>query len=258
MYHAMYEETPRHPGIHPHPHERQQSLSERTRQRVATPDGLPLDEGVGRPHFLAVGSRRTLVPVDSEPELLGDQPVRLPRVRRVPEPLEPLEPPGPPVGRVRRLPAWLLVGAVLVALAGALVWHADQRARRQESVALTACQQQLHEATILTDLQLGSVAGGLRARSAQATHAAQAAVMSTPARRVLPHVVDADRTCRSVSVRPWHLSLEARREAVTAYSSALAAKLRAVVADGQDYYRDDPSLRRLRRAADIGVIGGRY
>jgi hypothetical protein len=83
-------------------------------------------------------------------------------------------------------------------------------------------------------------------------------LMSRPARRLLPDVVSADRLCRAVSVRPWHRSLRARRDAATAYSAALTAKLREVAADGRAYYDDDPSLRRLRRAADLGVFGGRY
>jgi hypothetical protein len=193
--------------------------------------------------------------VDSEPELLGDEPVRLPRAGREPgarehevldaEPRELWHVPWRIV-----LPVVLVAG--LVVGGGNLAWHADQRDRHQESVALSACQRQLHVATIFSDLQLGQVAIGVRAQTAQA------ALMSLPARRVLPQVVSADRACRSVSVRPWHFSLRSRRDAMAAYSSALAAKLRAVAADGRDYYRDDPSLRRLRRAADIGIIGGRY
>ena len=184
--------------------------------------------------------------VDSEPELLGDEPVRLPRAGRDPEVLE-ADPRD-----LWHVPWRLVLVGVLVVVAGTLAWHVDQRDRRHESTALTACRRQLHEATIFSDLQLGQVAIGVRAQSAQAT------LMSLPARRLLPDVVGADRVCRSVSVRPWHFSLKARRDAATAYSSALTAKLRAIAADGREYYHDDPSLRRLRRAADIGVIGGRY
>jgi hypothetical protein len=64
--------------------------------------------------------------------------------------------------------------AVLVVGGGSLAWHADQHDRHRESVALTACQHQLHVATIFSDLQLGQVAIGVRAQ------AAQAALMSVP------------------------------------------------------------------------------
>jgi hypothetical protein len=194
--------------------------------------------------------RAHTVLVDSDPELLGDEPVRLPRRRPESEPEREVH--DRRVSRAWRAAAWVVVAAVLVTAVGSLAWHVDQRDRRREAAALTDCQRGLHEATILSDLQLGLVASGAREQ------ASRAEVMARPARQVLPEVVDADRACRAVSVRPWHFALHARRDAVTAYSTALAAKLRAVASDGHDYYRDDPDLRRLRRAADIGVIGGRF
>jgi hypothetical protein len=151
--------------------------------------------------------------------------------------------------------------AVVLGVVGAVAWHADQRARARESAALTACRVQVHQATVSSDLLLAAVAMNLRTtlRTAHGRRLrAVRAVMANPARRLVPGVSAADRACRDVSVLPWHFSHAAGRNAVTAYSSALAAKVRAIAGDGATYYRDDPSLRRLRRAADIGVLGGRY
>ncbi len=80
--------------------------------------------------------------------------------------------------------------------------------------------------------------------------------MSRSARQLLPEVVDADEVCRGVSVRPWHFSLRARRDAATAYARGLTAKLREVATDGRTSYIDDGTLRSLRQAADLEEFGG--
>jgi hypothetical protein len=192
--------------------------------------------------------------VDHEPELLGDQPVRLPRARREPV-SEGLDVEQRELWRVpwHKIPWRIVVAVVLVVAVGALAWHADQRERRRETASLTECRRLLHSATIFTDLQMASVASNGIARQD-----VLAGMLSRPAQQLLPDVVHADRVCRSVSVKPWHRSLTGQRDAATAYSAALAAKLRAVAADGHEYFHDNPSLRRLRKAADIGVLGGRY
>ena len=76
-------------------------------------------------------------------------------------------------------------------------------------------------------------------------------LMARPARRVLPGVAAADRTCRGVSIRPWHLTLTARRDAITAYSGALAARLQLVAGSGRAYYHHEGALTRLRVAAGL-------
>lgn len=194
-----------------------------------------------------------------EPEWLDDVPVRMPRRREAER--EQLD--GAPPPRRRLSARWLLVVTVAVALGvgGVVAWHADQRASARESEALTACRVRVHLATVSSDLLLAVVASNLRPtlRTTHGRHRrAVLAVMANPARRLVPGVSAADRACRDVSVLPWHFSHRAGRDAVTAYSSALAAKVRAIAGDGATYFRDDPSLRRLRRAADIGVLGGRY
>jgi hypothetical protein len=195
--------------------------------------------------------------VDPEAELLGDEPVRLPRGRRDAEP-EILD----AVPReLWRPPRWVHAVIVLAVLAATGAWYADRQARAHESAALARCQQELHGAVISSDLQLLSAAANIRPTVESTTgrkHAAVLGLMSTPARHVVPDVVSADQLCRAVSIRFWHRSLKAQHDAVTAYSAALAAKLREIAADGGAYYHDDSSLRRLRRAADIGVVGGRY
>jgi hypothetical protein len=167
-------------------------------------------------------------------------------------------------GQPWRPPRWLLVvvalvvGAGVTGVAGALV---DRAARAHESAALAQCQRELADAVVSADLEMMSVAGDIRPRLADATGARRSrlqAVLAWPARQLVPDAVRADRLCRAVSIAPWHRSLRSRRAAVTAYSSALLARLRQMAADGGSYYRDDSDLRRLRRAADLRVIGGRY
>ncbi len=191
-----------------------------------------------------------------ESELLGDEPVRLPRDGD----LEPEVLDARP-GELWRPPPWVLVVVALAVLMGAAAWYADHQARAHESEALGACQRALHNAAISSDLLMVSMATNIRPSLAStwgSRHAAVVGLMSRPARQLLPEVASADQLCRAVSIHPWHRSLSARRDAATAYSAALAAKLQAVAADGRDYFHDDRSVRRLRRAADLGVIGGRY
>ena len=76
-------------------------------------------------------------------------------------------------------------------------------------------------------------------------------LMSGPARRVLPGVQRADRACALVTVRPWHFSLVARRNAAMAYSGALLTLLQTVASQGRAYFHHDPTLVRLRAAAGI-------
>jgi len=150
---------------------------------------------------------------------------------------------------------------VLAAAIGTIGWYADGRARAHETKALAECREELHAAVISADLEMLSAAANLRPTLSSAAVSERADVagrMSVPARRLLPDVVGADRLCRSVSVPPWHRTLKRQHDAATAYAAALTAKLGAVAADGNEYYRDDPTLRQLRRAADIGVFGGRY
>ena len=150
---------------------------------------------------------------------------------------------------------------MLAVLVSAVAWYVDHQTRAHESEALGACRRDLHNAVISTDLLMVSVANNLRPTLASTRGSRLAAVvglMSRPARQLLPEVAGADQRCRAVSIHPWHRSLRARRDAATAYSVALAAKLREIAADGRAYFHDDRSLRRLRRAADLGVIGGRY
>ena len=198
--------------------------------------------------------------MEPDAELLGDDPVRLRRGRRDREP-PPESPPSAEPGARSYRPLLILAVVVLAALVASTAWHADRQARAHESAALAACREKLHNATVSADLTLVAVADNLRPTLVAARGEQRARVertMSNPARQLLPEVAEAARTCRAVSVLPWHLALHGRHEATVAYSSALATKVRRIAADGREFYRDEPALRRLRRAADVGVIGGRY
>jgi hypothetical protein len=148
---------------------------------------------------------------------------------------------------------------VLAIVVGAMAVYADHRSRVDETRALDTCRRQLHDAAVSSDLQMMAVATTTHGplTSSRGALSGLADLMSRSARGLLPEVVHADEVCRGVSVRPWHFSMKARRDASTAYATALAAKLRAVAADGRISYVEDGALRRLRQDADLAEFGGR-
>ena len=184
--------------------------------------------------------------MDAEAGLLGEEPEVLEADPR----------------RLWRPTRWVTVAFVLALLLGAGAWHVDRQSRVRESEALDACRRALHDAVISSDLQLMSAATVLRPTLASATGSRREAVldrMSLPARQVLAEVLRADRMCRSISIPVWHRGLRAGRDAATAYSHALVARVREIADDGAHYYdHDNRALRRLRTAADVGVFGGGF
>ncbi len=150
----------------------------------------------------------------------------------------------------------MLLVVVLVVLALAAV--VDHRSKAAESRALETCRRSLHDAAVSSDLQMLAVATTSHGPLSPPTGSAQglAGLMSRSAEQLLPDVVAADRVCRRVSVRRWHFSLRSRRDATTAYSGALVAKLRAVAGDGRTSYVGDRRLRSLRGNADLEEFGG--
>lgn len=148
---------------------------------------------------------------------------------------------------------------VLAIVVGSLAVYADHRSRVGEARALDTCRRQLHDAAVSSDLQMLAVATTTHGplASSRGAPSGLTGLMSRSARDLLPEVVHADDVCRGVSVRPWHFSLKTSRDASTAYATALAARLRAVAADGRISYLGDGSLRRLRHDADFVEFGGR-
>jgi uncharacterized membrane-anchored protein YhcB (DUF1043 family) len=184
--------------------------------------------------------------VDPESELLGDQPVRLPRQHelRADEPHRAFRRPGP---------RWWLLAVVLVV--GLAVGYTNDRLRSHESASITACETQLRRASDLADYKMGLTTNYVRSaasRGSDRTHLAD--LMAPRARRALPAVQRADRACREVRVRPWHFGLVARQHAATAYSGALVTLLQLVAAQGRPPFHGDSTLIRLRDAA--GLSGG--
>ncbi len=116
------------------------------------------------------------------------------------------------------------------------------------------CERRLDNASVLSELRMGGMVNYVRPATPAATGTRQlhlADLMALPAADVLPLVQRANRICRAVSVRPWHFSLVARRNAATAYAGALVTLLQAVASQGPVPFRLDETLVRLREAAGI-------
>jgi hypothetical protein len=177
-----------------------------------------------------------------DPELLGDV--------SVPPPRDELEL-GEHAPRHRWL-RWMLALVIVVVASAA---YADGRVRAHESVAMAVCEHQLREASARSDARMGLLATYVRPAprttlGVQQLHLAD--LMAVRAQRLLRGAQRADRICRHVSVRPWHFSLVARRDASTAYSGTLVTLLQTVAAQGRASFHDAATLTRLRTAAGIG------
>jgi hypothetical protein len=184
-----------------------------------------------------------------ELDLLGDEPVRLPRVRD-PEP-DPRRR-GTPGGHRRR---WWVPAVALVV--GAVGVGADVNMRAHEGAEVTQCEHALRAATGYAERRLGLVSNYLEPTltvggRVQQLHLAD--LMSARAGRVLPRVQRADRVCGAVTVHRWHFSLVDRQSAATAYSAALVTLVQIVAAQGRIPITDDATLQRLRD--EVGIGGG--
>jgi hypothetical protein len=175
--------------------------------------------------------------MDPEPEVLGDD--RVPLLRDRP--------------RTHLRPGWLVALLVVVALVGSAV-YVDGRERSREGEAMRACEAQLRRASDHADFSLGLTTSYVQSPRIQGGGIHLADLMAPLARRVLPAVERADRTCEAVRIRPWHFSLVQRHQADTAYASALVTLLELISAQGDGTFHGDPTLQRLRDAA--GLSGG--
>lgn len=186
--------------------------------------------------------------MEAEPELLVDEPVRLPREDDAPaEPLVRV--------RTRRGRWWWLL--VLVLVAGAAAVTVDARTRSHEASRVAGCEGRLRVATGYVERRLGLVNNYLQPSLSTTGRVQQlhlADLMSARAHWVLPRVQRADRFCRSVRVQPWHFSLASRQSASTAYSAALVTLVQLVAAQGHLPFRADATLLRLRH--QVGIDGG--
>lgn len=160
-----------------------------------------------------------------------------------------LEADAPRGRRTRLVGAAVLLAALLVA---ATAWSVDARAREREAAAVSSCEQGLRQASWLSERKMGMLADYVQP-ALRTTHGVQrlhlADLMAHTASGVLPAAQTADRACRTLSVRPWHFSLVARRDAARAYSGALVTLLQTVAAQGSATFHDDAVLVRLGTAA---------
>jgi|SRR4051812_39294616 hypothetical protein len=184
-----------------------------------------------------------------ELDLLGDEPVRLPRVGD-PEPdLRRRRTPGN-----RRRWWWIPAVALVIGAAGVV---ADGNMRAREGAQVTQCERELRAATGHAERRLGLVSNYLEPTVTAGGRVQQlhlADLMSARAGRVLPRVQRADRVCRAVTVRRWHFSLTDRESAARAYSAALVTLVQTVAAQGRIPLPDDATLQRLRD--EVGIGGG--
>lgn len=184
-----------------------------------------------------------------EVEHLGDEPVRLPRLREAASDLRRGS------GTVKHPRVWWTLAAVaLVATTGLVV---DGNVRSSEEAKVGSCENQLRVATGLAERRLGLLTNYLEptlSPSGRVQELHLADLMSARAGQVLPRVLRADRVCRGVSVSPWHFSLVQRQSAASAYSAALTAVVQTVAAQGSLAFSDDASLQRL--GDQLGLADG--
>jgi hypothetical protein len=183
----------------------------------------------------------------TEPELLGQDPVRLPRLREAAGDLRR----GTPTIRHRGL-FWVLAIVVVVGVVAVVV---DSGMRAREGARVAACERQLRLATGYTQRHLGLVSNYLEPTLSPGGRVSEihlADLMSAHAYRVLPRVQRADRVCRRVTVHPWHFALVKRQGAATAYSAALVTVVQIVAAQGRVPFRDDATLQRLGEQVGVG------
>lgn len=181
--------------------------------------------------------------VDPQPELLSEEPVRLPRTQAAYDE----QPDARAGGHHRR--AWTLAAVVVVA--GASLVVVDGAERSSEVAAVESCERQLQDASDHADYRMGLTTNYVRsvAQGHDRTHVAD--LMAPRARQVLPQVERARRTCAAVSVQPWHVGLAHRQQAAAAYAGALVTLLQTVASQGRGAFAGDPTLLDLRAAAGI-------
>lgn len=148
---------------------------------------------------------------------------------------------------------WFLMAIVLVAGFGAVV--ADGNLRAQDDVKIAGCRHDLSIATGYAEGRLGLVSNYLESPvnsngRVQRLHLAD--LMSARASEVLPRVQRAERSCRKITLQPWHFSQVERQSESEAYSAALLTLVQTIAAQGRMPFRDDGTMQRLRAVAGAG------
>ena len=152
--------------------------------------------------------------------------------------------------RGRRVLVGLL--AVLV-VAGLVGWRVDAAAREREERAVAECE----EAALRADERAAQTLGFMVRHIEPALYVVPAGprrdglvtLVADAAERSLPPVRRALAVCRETSVAWLHRGLAEQRAAYVDYLEARVRRLEEVAADGHTYYRDQPQLAALRRAA---------
>lgn len=190
--------------------------------------------------------------VSSDPEMLGDDAVRLaPHSRDRAEDAPPREP-----GPARPLPRWVPLVAAVVVVALAAGWYVDHRLARHEAAQIVACDHTLRTASHVYDVRMWATYDYLRP-SLTGSSARQAelltSLMALPAREALPDAQSSLQRCTGFHVLAWHSTNLARAKAARAYASALVAQLQGVASRRKVFRADDRQLARLRAAAGLPV-----
>jgi hypothetical protein len=150
---------------------------------------------------------------------------------------------------------WASLTLLVALVAGTVVVYDDHRSEVHEAVAVAACEHSLRLASDLSERTMGLLVSYIQPamRTVDGVqHLHLADLMAERATRVLPRAQRADRVCRAVTVRRWHFSLIARRDAARAYSGALVTLLQTIAAQGSRPFSDDAALVRLQSAAGAG------
>lgn len=130
----------------------------------------------------------------------------------------------------------------------------DGRTRARENTEIAGCRHDLSLATDYAEGRLGLLSQYLEpppTSNGRVPRLHLADLMSARAGEELPRIQRAERSCRKITLEPWHFSQVERQNASMAYAAALVTLLQTITAQGSTPFRDDGVMQRLREASAI-------
>ena len=148
---------------------------------------------------------------------------------------------------------WVAAIAVVVLLLAAVAWYADGRRRLSEFDRLADCVATGESARVDADARVAGMSSYVRPSLGVSPNPdVDQQLYRLVARQAVvgaPEVQRALRTCRQVSLLPFHSALKSARNAYLAYLAAEAAQLSSIAGDGSHAFDDTDELVSLHTQA---------